>query len=145
MAEYIPPTWDWVREQVEVYEGSVRYVRATREAGLATAVVSSSANTRDVLRVTGIADLFDAVVDGNVIRERGMRGKPAPDSFLEAARELGVDPAAAVVFEDAVSGVAAGRAGGFATVIGVDRVGHAQALLDLGADVVVADLEELLP
>ena len=129
---------------VEVYEGSVRYVRATREAGLATAVVSSSANTRDVLRVTGIADLFDAVVDGNVIRERGMRGKPAPDSFLEAARELGIEPAAAVVFEDAVSGVAAGRAGGFATVIGVDRVGHAQALLDHGADLVVADLEELM-
>jgi beta-phosphoglucomutase family hydrolase len=129
---------------VEVYEGSVRYVRATREAGLATAVVSSSANTRDVLRVTGIADLFDAVVDGNVIRERGMRGKPAPDSFLEAARELGIEPADAVVFEDAVSGVAAGRAGGFATVIGVDRVGHAQALLDHGADLVVADLEELM-
>ncbi len=128
---------------VEVYEGSVRYVRAVRDAGLAAAVVSSSANTRDVLDVTGIADLFDAVVDGNVLRERGLRGKPAPDGFIEGARLLGMEPGEAAVFEDAVSGVEAGRAGGFAIVIGVDRVGHAQALLEHGADRVVADLEEL--
>ncbi len=129
---------------VEVYDGSVRYVRAARAAGLGTAVVSSSANTSDVLEVTGIADLFDAVVDGNVVRELGLRGKPAPDGFLEGARQLGVDAGAAAVFEDAVSGVEAGRAGGFASVIGVDRVGHAQALLDHGADRVVTDLEELM-
>lgn len=131
-------------EGVELYDGSVRYVLSVREAGLATAVVSSSANTVDVLRSTGIADLFDAVVDGNVIHDRGLRGKPAPDSFVEGARELGVEPAAAAVFEDALAGVAAGRAGGFATTIGVDRVGHAAALSEHGADRVVADLEELL-
>jgi beta-phosphoglucomutase family hydrolase len=129
---------------VELYDGSVRYVRAVRDAGLAAAVVSSSANTRDVLDVTGIADLFDGVVDGNVLRERGLRGKPAPDGFLEGARLLDAKPAEAAVFEDAVSGVEAGRAGGFAIVIGVDRVGHAQALHEHGADRVVADLEELL-
>jgi beta-phosphoglucomutase family hydrolase len=131
-------------EGVEVYEGSVRYVRAVRETGMPTAVVSASANTTDVLRLTGIADLFDTVVDANVADERGLRGKPAPDTFVEAARELGVDPAAAAVFEDALSGVAAGRAGRFATVVGVDRVGHGQALQEHGADRVVTDLEELL-
>jgi HAD superfamily hydrolase (TIGR01509 family) len=109
-----------------------------------TAVVSASANTTDVLRITGIADLFDTVVDANVADERGLRGKPAPDTFVEAARELGADPATAAVFEDALSGVAAGRAGGFATVVGVDRVGHGQALQEHGADRVVIDLEELL-
>ena len=131
-------------EGVEVYEGSVRYVRAVRETGMPTAVVSASANTTDVLRLTGIAGLFDTVVDANVADERGLRGKPAPDTFVEAARELGVYPAAAAVFEDALSGVAAGRAGRFATVVGVDRVGHGQALQEHGADRVVTDLEELL-
>ncbi len=135
-----------IREDgVRVFDGSVRYVHAVREAGIATAVVSSSANTRDVLKVTGLSDLFDTVVDGTVIRERGLRGKPAPDGFREAAKELDVQPADAAVFEDAVSGVAAGRAGGFSPVIGVDRVGHAAALSEHGADRVVADLEELLP
>jgi beta-phosphoglucomutase family hydrolase len=131
-------------EGVQVYEGSVRYVHAVRQAGMATAVVSASANTADVLRMTGIADLFDTVVDAKTADVRGLRGKPAPDTFVEAARELGVDPVAAAVFEDALSGVAAGRAGGFATVVGVDRVGHGQALQEHGADRVVTDLEELL-
>jgi HAD superfamily hydrolase (TIGR01509 family) len=130
---------------VEVYEGSVRYVRAVRAAGLRTAVVSSSANTADVLEVTGLAPLFDARVDGLVIREQGLRGKPAPDSFLAGAAALGAGPPEAAVFEDAVSGVEAGRAGGFADVVGVDRVGHAEALRAHGADIVVTDLAELLP
>jgi beta-phosphoglucomutase family hydrolase len=130
---------------VEVYEGSVRYVRAVRAAGLRTAVVSSSANTADVLEVTGLAPLFDARVDGLVIREQGLRGKPAPDSFLAGAAALGAGPPEAAVFEDAVSGVEAGRAGGFAYVVGVDRVGHAEALRAHGADIVVTDLAELLP
>jgi beta-phosphoglucomutase family hydrolase len=129
---------------VQVYDGSVRYVHAARGAGLAAAVVSASANTCDVLSLTGIADLFDAVVDATVTSEQGLRGKPAPDTFLEGARRLGVRPAAAAVFEDAVAGVAAGRAGNFATVIGVDRVGHARELHEHGADRVVTDLEELL-
>jgi beta-phosphoglucomutase family hydrolase len=129
---------------VETYEGSVRYVEAAREAGLRRAVVSSSANTRDVLRVTGIEDLFEAVVDGVVIERDGLKGKPAPDSFLAGARELGVEPAEATVFEDALSGVEAGRAGRFGCVVGVDRVGHADDLRAHGADVVVKDLSELL-
>ncbi|WP_127129957.1 beta-phosphoglucomutase family hydrolase [Georgenia sp. SYP-B2076] len=129
---------------VEVYEGSRRYVEAARAAGLARAVVSSSANTRLVLGVTGIAPLFDGVVDAVVARQRGLTGKPAPDTFLEAARRLGVEPADAAVFEDALAGVQAGRAGGFGYVVGVDRLGQADALRASGADVVVRDLEELL-
>jgi beta-phosphoglucomutase family hydrolase len=129
---------------VEVYEGSVRYVEAARDAGLRRAVVSSSANTHDVLRVTGIEDLFEAVVDGVTIERDGLKGKPAPDSFLAGARALGAEPGAAVVFEDALAGVEAGRAGNFGYVVGVDRVGQAEQLLALGADVVVRDLAELL-
>jgi beta-phosphoglucomutase family hydrolase len=129
---------------VEVYEGSVRYVEAARDAGLRRAVVSSSANTREVLGVTGIEDLFEAVVDGLTIERDGLRGKPAPDSFLAGARELGVEPAQAAVFEDALAGVEAGRAGKFGHVVGVDRVGHADELRAHGADVVVKDLSELL-
>jgi beta-phosphoglucomutase family hydrolase len=129
---------------VQVYDGSVAYVRAVRAAGLARAVVSASANTHDVLTTTGIAELFDAVVDGVVAREQGLHGKPAPDTFLAGARLLRVDPAAAAVFEDALAGVAAGKAGGFGYVIGVDRVHHADDLRAHGADVVVADLAELL-
>lgn len=131
------------RDGVEVFPGSVDYVRAAREAGLRTAVVSSSANTSLVLAAAGITDLFEVQVDGLVARERGLPGKPAPDTFLAAARELGGGPEDAAVFEDALSGVAAGRAGGFAFVVGVDRAGHADALREHGADVVVADLAEL--
>jgi HAD superfamily hydrolase (TIGR01509 family) len=129
---------------VEAYEGSVRYVRAARQAGLTTAVVSSSSNCREVLAVAGIDGLFDAVVDGVVAEQRGLHGKPAPDTFIAGAGALGVTPAQAVVFEDALAGVAAGRAGGFALVVGVDRVGQRDALLAHGADVVVDDLAELL-
>ena len=130
---------------VEPYPGSVRYVRAVRDAGLRTAVVSSSANTRDVLHVAGIEDLFDARVDGVTIEQEHLRGKPAPDSFLAGARALGVEPAQGAVFEDALAGVEAGRAGGFGHVVGVDRAGQADALHEHGADVVVTDLAELLP
>ncbi len=129
---------------VEVYEGSRRYLRAAREAGLRRAVVSSSANTREVLEVTGLVELVEARVDGLTLREQGLAGKPAPDSFLAGARALGVDPAQAVVFEDALAGVQAGRTGGFGFVVGVDRVGHADALRAHGASVVVRDLADLL-
>ena len=129
---------------VEVYEGSMRYLRAARDAGLATAVVTASANGEHVIDVAGFADLIDARIDGLVAAREGLRGKPAPDTFLAGARALGVSPAQAAVFEDALSGVAAGRAGDFGYVVGVDRVGQAAALAARGADVVVADLDELL-
>ena len=134
-----------IRERgVEPYEGSVRYVESARAAGLARAVVSSSTNTREVLAAAGLHGLFDEVVDGVVAEHQRLKGKPAPDMFLEGARELGVEPAQAVVFEDALAGVEAGRAGNFGWVVGVDRVGQAQALREHGADVVVEDLAELL-
>jgi beta-phosphoglucomutase family hydrolase len=129
---------------VEPYDGSVRYVKRAREQSLPCAVVSSSANTHDVLKAAGIADLFDAVVDGVVIARDHLKGKPAPDSFLAGARALKVEPAHAVVFEDALSGVQAAHAGSFGYVVGVDRVGQRGALLEHGADVVVDDLSELL-
>ncbi|GAA1645209.1 HAD family hydrolase [Georgenia ruanii] len=129
---------------VEVFAGSRRYVEAARGAGLACAVVSSSANTRLVLDVTGLAGLFDVVVDGAVADALSLPGKPAPDTFLEAANRLDVPPARAAVFEDALAGVAAGRAGGFGFVVGVDRDSQGDALRGAGADVVVSDLEELL-
>ena len=129
---------------VQTYDGSVDYVRRVRAAGIKTAVVSSSANTKDVLACTDLTELFDAVVDGVVARERRLPGKPAPDTFLEGARELGTDPSHSAVFEDAQAGVAAGRAGRFGYVVGVDRVGQADALRKGGADVVVRDLSELL-
>jgi beta-phosphoglucomutase family hydrolase len=129
---------------VEVFDGSVRYVRAARDAGLRTAVVSSSANTAQVLDAAGIADLFEARVDGLVAEQRGLAGKPAPDTFLAAAEALDAQPPQAAVFEDALVGVQAGRAGGFAFVVGVDRTGHAAALREHGADIVVCDLAELL-
>ena len=132
------------RDGVETYAGSLRYVRAGRAAGLATAVVSSSTNCRDVLAAAGIEDLFDARIDALVAARQQLAGKPAPDMFLAAASALGAAPAAAAVFEDALAGVEAGRAGGFALVVGVDRSGQADALRDHGADVVVQDLAELL-
>jgi beta-phosphoglucomutase family hydrolase len=132
------------RDGVEVYPGSRRYIDAVRKAGLKTAIVSSSANTEAVLQAGGVADLFDARVDAGVAKERGLHGKPAPDTFLEAARMLGAAPAAAAVYEDALAGVAAGHAGKFGLVVGVDRVGQADALRAHGADVVVKDLADLL-
>lgn len=129
---------------VESYPGSVRYVNAARDAGLRCAVVSSSANCRDVLEAAGIDDLFDEVVDGVVLVREQLKGKPAPDTFLFAARALDVDAKQAAVYEDALAGVAAGRAGGFGFVVGVDRVGQAEALREHGADAVVSDLAELL-
>jgi beta-phosphoglucomutase family hydrolase len=129
---------------VEVYEGSVRYVLAARDAGLRRAVVSSSTNCLSVLVAARIEELFEECVDGLVAERLRLPGKPAPDVFLAAARGLGVEPAHAAVFEDALAGVSAGRAGGFGFVVAVDRTGHADALRAHGADVVVADLAELL-
>lgn len=129
---------------VTVYEGSRHYLAAAREAGLRLAVVSSSANTEQVLAVTGLDAFVDVRVDGVTARELSLPGKPAPDMFLFAARTLGVDPAKAAVFEDALAGVSAGRAGGFGLVVGVDRAGHAEALRAAGADLVVADLAALI-
>jgi beta-phosphoglucomutase family hydrolase len=132
------------RDGVQPYEGSVRFVEAAREAGLRRAVVSSSTNCRDVLVAVGILDLFEEIVDGVVAEHEHLAGKPAPDTFLAAARRLGRQPAQAAVFEDALAGVEAGRAGSFGFVVGVDRVGQADALKHHGADVVVHDLAELL-
>jgi beta-phosphoglucomutase family hydrolase len=129
---------------VEPYAGSVRYVTAVRDAGLGRAVVSSSTNARDVLVAAGIIDLFEQIVDGHVAEHEHLEGKPAPDTFLAGARALGVGADQAVVFEDALAGVQAGRAGRFAFVVGVDRVGQADALRAHGADIVVRDLAELL-
>jgi beta-phosphoglucomutase family hydrolase len=132
------------RDGVEAYEGSVRFARLAGEAGLHRAVVSSSANTKSVLKVVGIEDLFETVVDGVVTEEKHLEGKPAPDTYLAGAEAVGVEPSAAAVFEDAVSGVEAGHAGNFGHVVGVDRVNHAEALRQHGADVVVKDLAELI-
>ena len=132
------------RDGVQPYEGSVRYLEAVRKAGLRTAIVSSSANTADVLKVAGVADYFEVRIDHQAAQEHHLKGKPAPDTFLEAARELGVPAANAVVYEDAQSGVAAGKAGHFGFVVGVDRVGQADQLRAHGADVVVKDLADLL-
>jgi beta-phosphoglucomutase family hydrolase len=132
------------RDGVQVYEGSVRYVRAVRDAGLHRAVVSASANCREVLQAAGIEDLFEVRIDGIVVEEKHLKGKPAPDTFLSAAEELGAKPADAAVFEDALAGVEAGRAGHFGFVVGVDRTGQHEALVQHGADIVVSDLAELL-
>jgi beta-phosphoglucomutase family hydrolase len=129
---------------VDVYEGSVRFVDAARAAGLKTAVVSSSANTKLILDSAGIADRFEARVDGVTLATENIKGKPAPDSFLRAAELLDTPPSAAAVFEDALAGVAAGKAGGFGVTVGVDRHGQPDALREHGADVVVSDLAELL-
>lgn len=129
---------------MEAYEGSVRYLEAARKAGLRRAVVSASANTREVLIVAGIEEFFEARIDGVVAEREGLKGKPAPDTFLAGARALGVEPGEAAIFEDALAGVAAGRSGGFAYVVGVDRTGQAEALREHGASIVVSDLSELL-
>jgi len=129
---------------VEPYEGSVRYLEAARDAGMRIAVVSSSANAEAVLAAAGLADFIEHRVDGVVARDEGIPGKPAPDMFLEAARRVGATPATAAVFEDAISGVRSGAAGGFAVVIGVDRQGDPAALRDAGATLVVDDLGDLL-
>ena len=134
-----------VRQQgVEAYEGSVRFAEAAREQGLRRAVVSSSTNCEDVLIAAGIDHLFEERVDGVVAERDNLAGKPAPDTFLAGARLLGVAPEAAAVFEDALAGVEAGRAGDFGWVVGVDRTGQAEALQRRGADIVVQDLAELL-
>ena len=132
------------KDGVDVYEGSVKYVRAARERGLRTAVVTASANGEAVVAAAGLADCIEARIDGLVADRDGLRGKPAPDTFLAGARALGVEPAEAAVFEDALAGVEAGRAGGFGFVVGVDRAGQAEALRRRGADIVVDDLAELL-
>jgi beta-phosphoglucomutase family hydrolase len=131
-------------EGVRPYPGSVRYLEAVRAARLATAVVSSSSNCRAVLAAAGLSGHFDAVIDGVVAAKQALRGKPAPDTYLAAATALDVPPAAATVFEDALAGVQAGRAGEFGWVVGVDRVGQASDLRAAGASVVVTDLAELL-
>jgi beta-phosphoglucomutase family hydrolase len=135
-----------IREQgVEPYEGSVRYLEAARDQGLRRAVVSSSTNCKDVLEAAGIDHLLEVRVDGVTAEQEGLAGKPAPDTFLAGARKLGAEPAEAAVFEDALAGVEAGRAGNFGWVVGVDRSGQADELARRGADVVVRDLAELLP
>lgn len=132
------------RDGVKVFDGSRRYLDAVADAGLAIAVVSSSANTREVLDVTGLAKYVQQRVDGVTMRDEHIAGKPAPDSFLRAAELLGAKPAEAAVFEDALAGVEAGHRGHFGAVVGVDRVGQAEALRRNGADIVVTDLAELL-
>ncbi|MFR9787294.1 beta-phosphoglucomutase family hydrolase [Streptomyces sp. MB22_4] len=128
---------------VEAYEGTLRYLEAVRAEGLRTAIVSSSANCRDVLRAVGAEHFFDVRIDGVVAAERRLPGKPHPDTFLAAAHDLGVEPSRAAVFEDALAGMDAGRAGGFGYVVGLDRVGQGDALYAHGASVVVKDLTEL--
>ena len=132
------------RDGVEVYDGSVAFVKAAEQAGLRRAVVSASANCRAVLKSAGIEDLFEQIIDGNTTDEQHLRGKPHPDTYLAGARALGVDPSEGAVFEDATAGVQAGHDGHFGYVVGVDRVDHAKALTEHGADVVVKDLSELL-
>jgi beta-phosphoglucomutase family hydrolase len=129
---------------VEPYEGSVHYLHAARDAGLRRAVVSSSTNCKDVLEAAGIEDLLEVRMDGVVAEKEHIKGKPAPDTYLKAAEMLGAEPAQAAVFEDALAGVESGRAGNFGCVVGVDRVGQAEALKQHGADIVVKDLAELL-
>ena len=129
---------------VEPYDGSVRYVKAAREAGLRRAVVSSSTNCRDVLTAAGILDLFEEIIDGHTTEREHLNGKPAPDTYLAGARAVGVGADEAAVYEDALAGVESGSAGKFGFVVGVDRVGQAEALKAHGADVVVKDLSELL-
>jgi beta-phosphoglucomutase family hydrolase len=133
------------KERVDVFEGTVAWVRRLRWAGIKTAVVSSSSHCEAILRSAGISNLFDARMDGDIADRLKLEGKPAPDTYLKAAEMLGVDPRRAVVVEDALAGVEAGRRGGFGLVIGVDRKHDADALREHGADIVVSDLKEMLP
>ncbi|MFF7559699.1 beta-phosphoglucomutase family hydrolase [Streptomyces pseudovenezuelae] len=128
---------------VEAYDDTLTYIRAARAQGLRTAIVSSSANCRDVLRAIDAEDLFDVRIDGVVAAERKLPGKPHPDTFLAAAHDLGLDAPRSAVFEDALAGMDAGRAGGFGYVVGLDRVGQTDALYEHGADIVVKGLAEL--
>ncbi|MEU5046325.1 beta-phosphoglucomutase family hydrolase [Streptomyces griseorubiginosus] len=128
---------------VEAYDDTLDYIRRARARGLRTAIVSSSANCRDVLRAIDAEDLFDVRVDGVVAKERKLPGKPRPDTFLAAAEDLGLDAPRSAVFEDALAGMDAGRAGGFGYVVGLDRVGQTDALYEHGADIVVKGLAEL--
>jgi beta-phosphoglucomutase family hydrolase len=132
------------RDGVVVYEGSRRFVEAVRDAGVRRAVVSASSNCREVLAAARMEDLFEVRIDGLVARRTGLRGKPAPDMFLAAADALDTTPAHSAVFEDAIAGVEAGRAGEFAWVVGVDRTGNTASLLRHGADEAVTDLAQLL-
>lgn len=132
-------------EGVQAYPGSVRLLDALRERGVPMAIVSSSRNAPAVLAAAGVTDYFASIVHGGVAAERHLAGKPAPDTFLAAAADLGAAAARAVVLEDAISGVQAGAAGGFGLVVGVDRGAGSTALTDAGADVVVTDLADLLP
>ena len=129
---------------VEVFGDAVDYVRAVRAAGIRRAVVSASANTAQVLEAAHLTDLFETRIDGLVAVDKHLAGKPAPDMYLAGAAALSLQPAEAAVFEDALAGVEAGRAGGFALVVGVDRIGHGSDLLNHGADIVVTDLRQLL-
>jgi beta-phosphoglucomutase family hydrolase len=131
-------------EGVEPFEGSVAFVRQIRNQGIRTGVVSASSNCEAVLKSAGIADLFDVRIDGEVAARLNLAGKPAPDTFLKAAEELGVVPQRAVVVEDAISGAQAGRDGGFGLVVGIDRKADPESLWENGADIVVNDLAEML-
>lgn len=131
------------RDGVTVYRDAVALLRTARAHGVRTAVVTASENCREILGAAGLASLFDTRVDGLTVKQLALRGKPAPDSFLEAAHRLRTSPSHTVVFEDAIAGVQAGRAGQFGIVVGVDRVGHAAELRESGADVVVSSLDEI--
>ena len=132
-------------ESADTIPGTVAVVRHLRRRGVRTAVVSSSRNCAAILDAAGIAGLFELQVDGVTAAERGLAGKPAPDTFLHAARAMGVAPSRTAVIEDAIAGVAAGRAGGFALVVGIDRAGAPDDLARAGADLVVTDLADTLP
>ncbi len=140
---------DMVNEVLEseglgVYQGSVAWLRHLRDQGIKTAVVSASSNCKTVLNSAKILDLFDTIVDGTVAADLGLAGKPSPDTYLNAAEQLGAEPKRTVVVEDAISGVQAGRSGGFGLVIGVARKGNIKELKENGADLVVTDLSELI-
>lgn len=133
------------KEGVRIYKSSIAFIKWLRKSGISTAIISASRNAEEVLRAGGVRDLFDVKVDGVTSDELGLKGKPQPDIFLEAAKQLGVRPNHTAIVEDALAGVKAGQLGGFKLVIGVDRSGHSDDLKEHGADIVVSDLGELLP